>query len=89
MDSSQLTRKQLDALTLKLAPMLVYLQRLQARLEQCHFPASDPLVVSTRETIGKLQELLTAIHLLAVTAQEPGYFVGYQWRREKDDRRNR
>jgi hypothetical protein len=90
MDSGRLTRKQLDALTLKLAPMLNYLHKLDARLQQCHFPASDPIAVSTRETIAKLQQLMEVIHLLAVTGPgERGYFVGYEWRRDKDERRNR
>jgi hypothetical protein len=89
MDSTQLSRQQLDALSFKLFPMLTYLQRLDAKLQQCHFPASDPIAVSTRETIAKLQQLMEAIHVLAVTAEKnPGYFVGYQWRREKDERRN-
>jgi hypothetical protein len=89
MDSFQLSRKQLDALSFKLAPMLTYLQRLDARLQQFHFPSSDPIAVSTRDTIAKLQQLLEAIHVLAMTAEKhPGYFVGYQWRREKDERRN-
>jgi hypothetical protein len=70
--------------------MLAYLHRLDARLQQCHFPASDPIAVSTRETIAKLQQLMEGIHVLAITAEKhPGYFVGYQWRREKDERRNR
>jgi hypothetical protein len=90
MDSSQLSRKQLDKLSWKLAPMLVYLQRLDARMQQCHFPASDPLVTGTRETIARLQQFLEAIHVLAVTAeQQPGFFVGYKWQRGKDERRNR
>jgi hypothetical protein len=89
MDSSQLSRKQLDALTLRIAPALQYLQRLDARMQQCHFPASDPTVISTREAIEKLQRLLEVIHILAISAeQQPGYFVGYQWRRGKDERRN-
>ena len=41
-----------------------------------------------RETIEKLQQLMEAIHVLAVTAERPGYFVGYKWRRGKDESRN-
>ena len=89
MDSSQLSRKQLDTLTYRLAPMLNYLHKLDARLQQCHFPASDPIAVSTRQTIEKLQDLMEAIHVLAVTSEtQPGYFVGYKWHRGKDERRN-
>jgi hypothetical protein len=55
MDSSQVSRKQLDALTLHRAPMLNHLHRLDARLQQCHFPSSDPISIGTRETIEKLQ----------------------------------
>jgi hypothetical protein len=89
MDSTQLSRQQLDALTLRLAPALQYLQRLDARMQQCHFPASDPLAMSVSETIGRLQQVLGVLHNLAITAEkQPGYFVGYQWRRGKDERRN-
>ena len=88
MDSTQLSRQQLDALTLKLAPMLDYLNKLDCRLQQCHFPTNDPLATSTREAIEKMRRLLEAVHVLAVTAREPGYFVGYQWKRGKDERRN-
>jgi hypothetical protein len=89
MDSSQLSRKQLDALSFKLAPMLNYLHLLEARLQQCHFPSSDPIAIGTRETIEKLQQLMEAIHVLAVTAEtQPGYFVGYKWRRGRDESRS-
>jgi hypothetical protein len=69
MDASQLSRKQLDALTLKLGPMLQYLQRLDARMQQCHFPASDPLAMSVKETIERLQQVLGVVHNLAITAE--------------------
>ena len=83
------TRKQLEALAQRLAPMLVYLNKLDGRLQQCHFPASDPLVTTTRESCEKLRQLLAAIHVLAATSQDDsGYFVGYEWRRRKDERRN-
>src|SRR5690349_18983003 len=81
MYSSQLSRKQLDALPLRLAPMLDCLHAMQARMKQQQFPADDPLATSTAATIAKLQQLMDAIHVLAVTAEEPGYFVGYEWRR--------
>jgi hypothetical protein len=58
-------------------------------MQQCHFPASDPVSTSTREAIERLQRLLEVIHVLAISAEQlPGYFVGYQWRRGKDERRN-
>jgi hypothetical protein len=68
--------------------MLAYLQRMEARMQQRHFPASDPMLVSTREAIERMQRLMEVIHTLAVTEQQPGYFVGYQWRRGKEERRN-
>jgi hypothetical protein len=88
MDSSQLSRKQLDALSFKLAPMLAYLQRLEARMQQRHFPASDPLLTSTQQAIERMQRVMEVVHTLAVTMNEPGYFIGYEYRRGKDERRN-
>jgi hypothetical protein len=88
MDATGLTRKQLDALSFKLAPMLAYLQRLEARMQQRHFPASDPLLTSTREAIERMQRVMEVVHTLAVTMNEPGYFVGYEYRRDQRERRN-
>lgn len=66
MDAAELSRQQLDALTMRLGPMLGYLQVMQARMQQRKLPADDPLAQSTAEAISKLQSLLTVFHALAL-----------------------
>lgn len=74
MDAAELTRQQLDALTMRLGPMLGYLQGMQARMQQRKFPADDPLAKSTAEAIEKVQSLLTVIHALSLKRAAPGNF---------------
>jgi len=64
MNSSHLTREQIDAIEKKIADSLLYLTNLQQRMDTQGFPADDPIYRETRNAQTAMQRLRMSLHYL-------------------------
>jgi hypothetical protein len=64
MDSRDLTRRQLDSISAQLRPMLVYLRKLDNRMQAQAFPPDDEMFAATKEAYAAVHKLSVRTHYL-------------------------
>lgn len=72
MDSSDLTRAQLDAIKARLMRDKRYLRKLAERMHEQGWPADDELYRLTREAFDAVDRLSMAAHYLSCKGQTGG-----------------
>ena len=65
MRSEHLTERQLEALAVRIRPMLTYLVRLEARMEKRGFSHDDRLMQLVREARKAVHDLNLELHYLS------------------------
>lgn len=65
MRSEQLTERQLEALAARVRPMLTYLVRLEARMEQQGFSKDDRLLRLVRDARRAVHDVHLELHYLS------------------------
>ncbi len=69
MDSSDLTREQLDAIKARVDEQRAYFRRLVARMGTRRFLPDDRLLVESREVLDRLNGLWMSLHYLGCAGQ--------------------